>query len=70
MDQKKIDRISELTRLSRQRELTEEEQAERLELRNEYRRAFTASLSSQLDNVSIKQPDGSVINVRDRKKSD
>lgn len=70
MDQKKIDRISELTRISRTRELTAEEQAERQELRNEYRRAFTMSLSSQLDNVSIKQPDGSVINVRDRKKSD
>lgn len=70
MDQKKIDRISELTRISRERELTDEEKAERTELRNEYRRAFTASLSTQLDNVTIKQPDGTLINVRDRKKQD
>lgn len=67
MEQKKIDRISELTRISRERELTAEEQAERTELRNEYRRAFLSSLSSQLDNMSIKQPDGSIINVKDRR---
>ncbi len=66
MEQKKIDRISELTRISRERELTVEEQAERTELRNEYRRAFLGSLSSQLDNMSIKQPDGSIIKVKDR----
>ncbi len=70
MDQKKIDRISELTRISRERELTAEEQAERTELRNEYRRAFLGNLSSQLDNMSIKQPDGSIVNVKDRKKQD
>ncbi len=68
MDQKKIDRISELTRISRERELTAEEQAERQALRNEYRRAFVGNLSSQLDTMTIKQPDGTLINVRDRKK--
>lgn len=68
MDQKKLDRISELTRISRQRELTPEETQERTALRNEYRRAFVGNLEAQLGNMSIVQPDGSVINVRDRKK--
>lgn len=68
MDQKKIDRISELTRISRERELTAEEQDERQALRNEYRQAFVGNLSSQLEGITIKQPDGTLINVRDRKK--
>lgn len=70
MDQKKIDRISELTRISRQRELTAEEKSEREALRNEYRCAFTGDLRAQLESISIKQPDGSVISVRDLKKEE
>ncbi len=68
MEQKKIDRISELTRISRIRELTNEEKAEREKLRNEYRQAFVGNLAAQLDVMKIKEPDGSVINVRDMKK--
>ena len=36
MEQSKIDRINELARLAKERELTEEEQAERALLRKEY----------------------------------
>ena len=36
MEQKKIDRISQLSRLSRERELTEEEKQEQQLLRREY----------------------------------
>lgn len=53
MDQKKIDRISELTRISRERELTPEEQQERAILRGEYIEAFKQSLVSNLDNTYI-----------------
>lgn len=53
MDQKKIDRISELTRISRERELTPEEQQERAILRGEYIAAFKQSLVSSLDNTYI-----------------
>lgn len=53
MDQKKIDRISELTRISRERELTHEEQQERAILRGEYIEAFKQSLVSSLDNTYI-----------------
>lgn len=53
MDQKKIDRISELTRISKERELTPEEQQERAILRGEYIEAFKQSLVSSLDNTYI-----------------
>ena len=58
MEQKKIDRINELARKSKTVGLTEEEKLEQTELRNEYRRAFTGSLASQLNNTYIMTPDG------------
>ena len=58
MDQKKLDRISELTRISRVRELTEEEKTEREALRNEYRAAMRASLEGTLSRTYIQYPDG------------
>ena len=58
MEQKKIDRISELTRISRERELTEEEQKERAQLRREYIDSYKASLTGILDNTYIQNPDG------------
>ena len=59
MDQSKINRISELTRISRQRELTPDELAERQALRAEYVAAVRASLQGQLDNTYIVGEDGS-----------
>lgn len=53
MDQKKIDRINELARKSRVQPLSDEEKAEQTALRNEYRAAFRASLTSQLDNIEF-----------------
>ena len=58
MDQKKIDRINELSRLARERELTREEQEERAILRREYIDSFKASLTGILDNTVIQNPDG------------
>ncbi len=48
MDKKKIDRINELGRLSKERELTEEEIAEQKLLREEYIKFFRASLRSEI----------------------
>ncbi len=59
MDQKHIDRINELARLAKQRELTEEEQAERAQLRAAYVAAFRGNLEAQLQNITIQYPDGS-----------
>lgn len=53
MEQSRIDRISELTRISRQRPLTEAELAERAELRAEYIAAVKASLTGQLENTYL-----------------
>ena len=58
MDQKKIDRINELARKSKNEGLTEAEKAEQTKLRNEYRRAVTGNLAAQLDNTYIMTPDG------------
>ena len=50
MEKAKIDRINELGRLSKQRELTEEEKREQKELREEY----LAYVRSQLRGAKIK----------------
>ncbi len=47
MDKEKIDRINELGRLAKERELTEEEEAERAKLREEYLRHFRAALRGE-----------------------
>ena len=59
MNQVKIDRINELARLAKERELTAEEQAERAALRREYIDSVKASLTGHLDNTVIQHPDGS-----------
>lgn len=55
MKQEKMDRISELTRLSRERELTAEEQKERQQLREEYIRDFRANMKQILDNTTFER---------------
>ncbi|MDD4689713.1 MAG: DUF896 domain-containing protein [Eubacteriales bacterium] len=55
MEQKKIDRISELARKSRAEALTEQELAEQAELRKEYIEAIKANMRAMLgDKDSIK----------------
>lgn len=58
MDDKRIQRINELTAISRKRALTEEEQKERQKLRREYIDSMKASLIGQLNNTYIIRPDG------------
>lgn len=53
MEKAKMDRISELTALSRQRELTEEEKAERKALREEYLADWRRSTMDVLENTYI-----------------
>ena len=53
MDQKKIERINELAKKSRESVLTEEEKAEQAELRAEYIASVKANFRAQLDNVKI-----------------
>lgn len=58
MEKEKIDRINQLARTSKVRELTPEEKQEQQKLRDEYRASFRLSLVSQLDNTVIVNPDG------------
>ena len=69
MEKAKLDRISELTRIARQRPLTPEEQNERAVLRTEYINDFRASMTGILDNSVIVRPDGTRESVKDRRKN-
>ena len=60
MEHEKIERINELTRLSRERELTHEELVEREALRREYLDGFRQNARAVLENVRLKSPDGTL----------
>ena len=53
-----IARINQLAHIAKERELTEEETAERAKLRRIYIDSVKANLVAQLDNTYILQPDG------------
>ena len=59
-----IKRINELSRKSKTEGLTPGEKEEQTKLRNEYRALVVGNLSSQLDGIKIKQPDGSVTELK------
>lgn len=58
VEQEKKDRISELTRISRERELTAEEQEERQALRQEYLQSWRESVIGTLENTYLVDEDG------------
>ena len=58
MEKAKMDRISELTAISRERELTDEEQAERKALREEYLADWRRGALDVLENTYVVGPDG------------
>ena len=58
MEQSKIDRINELARLAKERELSEEEKQERGALRKEYIAVWRESTIAVLENTYIQTPDG------------
>ncbi|MDO5415745.1 MAG: DUF896 domain-containing protein [Lachnospiraceae bacterium] len=62
----KIDRINELYHKSQSVGLTEEEKKEQQELRQEYVKAIRASLRGDLNNISIKEADGSITNLGEK----
>lgn len=66
MEQKKIDRINELYRRSRAEGLTEAEKKEQASLRQEYVEAFRKNLRGQLDNIDIKEKDGTITNLGEK----
>lgn len=65
MEERNLKRISELTRISRERELTAEEQQERHVLRQNYLKAFRSQFRTQLDHTVVEYPDGSRTSLRE-----
>jgi uncharacterized protein YnzC (UPF0291/DUF896 family) len=61
-----IKRINELYRKSKAEGLTKEELQEQAQLRRAYIDAMKASMRSHLENITIQNPDGSLINVKER----
>ena len=68
IDQKKTDRINELARLSKTRELTAEEKEEQAVLRKEFLENFRKGFESRLQNIQILENDGTLTKVRKKKK--
>ena len=58
MENKKLERINELAKKSREQGLTPEEKEEQAALRQEYVKGFRNSLTSHLESMVIVEPDG------------
>lgn len=56
IDQKLIDRINELAKISKERELTNEEKEEQAKLRNEYLALFREGFKQRLDSIKVVKP--------------
>ena len=65
--EEKIKRINELYHKSQAESLTEEERAEQAALRADYVANVRANLRGQLDNISIKEKDGSITNLGEQR---
>ena len=63
MDMSKIDRINTLAHKAKSVGLTEEEKKERDQLRREYSATIRMNLRSQLDNIDVKEADGTITNL-------
>jgi len=66
MTKEKIDRINELYHKSKAEGLTEEELKEQKALRSEYIMAIRGSIRSQLNNIDIQEPDGTIVNLGEK----
>lgn len=66
IDEKTIARINELYRKSKAEGLTNEELEEQQTLRRAYVDAMKANLRSNLETIKIQQPDGTLIDVKQR----
>lgn len=65
MQESEINRINELYHKSKSVGLTEEEKEEQAKLRRAYIDDFKKNLRGALENVDIKEADGSITHVKD-----
>lgn len=63
-----IERINELSKIAKTRQLTKEEEKERKELREQYIKNFKNRFQNELNNVYIKNEDGTITKLE--KKND
>ncbi|MCR5607538.1 MAG: DUF896 domain-containing protein [Lachnospiraceae bacterium] len=63
-----IARINELYKKSKISELTPEEKEEQADLRKRYIQSVRANLKGMLNNISIKEPDGSITHLSEKHK--
>lgn len=66
MLEEKITRINELYRKSKAEGLTEAEKKEQADLRREYIENIRGNLRGQLNNISIKNDDGTIENLGEK----
>lgn len=66
MDIEKIDRINALAHKAKSVGLTEEEKKERDLLRKEYLASIRMNLRTQLDNIDVKEQDGTIVNLGEK----
>jgi 5-formyltetrahydrofolate cyclo-ligase len=66
MDNIKIDRINTLAHKAKSVGLTEEEKKEQAQLRQEYLATIRMNLRTQLDQIDIKEQDGSITNLGEK----
>ena len=66
MDSKMIDRINNLHHKAQSVGLTEEEKIEQAKLRKEYIATIKMNLRNQLDNIDIKEADGTIVNLGEK----
>ena len=66
MTEERIERINELYRKSKIEGLTDAEKQEQQILRKEFIDSFRRNLRGQLDNISIKEADGSITNLGEK----
>lgn len=66
MTEQDIARINELYKKQKAGTLTDAERVEQAELRAAYVASIRAGISNQLNSIKIKQPDGTIIDVKQR----
>lgn len=66
--EKEIARINELAKKQKEGTLTAKEKEEQQALRQKYLRSIRENMRSSLDQMKIQNPDGTITNVKDRRK--
>lgn len=66
-EKSRLQRINELAAKAKTVGLTPEEVQERAVLRQEFLEEFRKNFRSQLDNIDVKEPDGTIVNLGEKR---